>query len=300
MSSTGILFGVAIRDIPASDENGIRYPWYSSWKEMLRRVYSEEQYWKFPSYRGTTVCKEWLLASNFRDWYNTNFIDYGDESSQLDKDILSEGHKHYSPTTCRYIPARINSLFNTSDAIRGEFPCGVSKDIDKRGNTFFHSACERGKGKKYHAKFKTATAAELGYLRVKVPLVDTVLNSYVGSKVPVEVLRGCEVRLKMLENRLLELEDLLTEEDMEPYSVLGGKGLTYSQVRFVYETDFSGESLRSLGKLFGISPSAISQIKNDKRYTKFTQDFKKNSRYYEDYYKFRDCLKGAKYLHELL
>ena len=45
---------------------------------------------------------------------------------ELDKDILFKGNKIYSPSTCIYVPHRINSLFTKSDSARGDYPIGVT------------------------------------------------------------------------------------------------------------------------------------------------------------------------------
>lgn len=83
-------------------------PIYKTWKQMLRRCYTAMTK---PEYRAT-VCFEWLKFSNFRAWYLEKNPPAGFE---LDKDILIRGCKHYSPTTCAFIPNWLNlTLRSTS------------------------------------------------------------------------------------------------------------------------------------------------------------------------------------------
>lgn len=96
-------------------------PYYSVWVGMLRRCYNEPFLLKNPSYRGTTVCDEWLTFSNFKVWMQGH--DW--KGKQLDKDILGDG-KTYSPEFCAFIPAALNAFLTDHRSARGEFPIGVS------------------------------------------------------------------------------------------------------------------------------------------------------------------------------
>lgn len=59
-----------------------------------------------PTYEGCTVCDEWLYFSNFKKWFDENYI----EGFQLDKDIIIRGNKVYSPQTCCFVPKEINII----------------------------------------------------------------------------------------------------------------------------------------------------------------------------------------------
>ena len=59
---------------------------------------------------------------SFRAWYLEQSPGVGEH---LDKDFLGDG-KLYSPKTCYFVPAWLNSLFNDSGSIRGNLPQGVS------------------------------------------------------------------------------------------------------------------------------------------------------------------------------
>lgn len=68
---------------------------YYVWASMIRRCYDENELKKRPSYTGCSVCDEWLLFSNFKQWFDENYVD----GYQLDKDIIVSKNKIYSPNT---------------------------------------------------------------------------------------------------------------------------------------------------------------------------------------------------------
>ena len=104
---------------------------YKLWSGMIERCYSERWHKKRPTYSNCSVCKEWLLFSNFEKWFNdpTNGYIMG---YQLDKDILVKGNKVYSPETCCFVPSEINNLFTKRDKSRGNLPIGVSFDKESK------------------------------------------------------------------------------------------------------------------------------------------------------------------------
>lgn len=100
-------------------KNIYRNDFYGIWSDMIRRCYSEKYRIKKPTYKGCTVCEEWHNFQNFARWYEENYYEFKDENMQLDKDILVEGNKIYSPETCLILPNSINSSFK----------CGHEVDI---------------------------------------------------------------------------------------------------------------------------------------------------------------------------
>lgn len=91
--------------------NGVQTPEYLTWHNMLARCYSESYQEKFPSYRGCSVCDEWLNFQTFAKWYHAN---RNEEKSELDKDLRVKGNKIYSPDTCILIPQALNKLVGGS------------------------------------------------------------------------------------------------------------------------------------------------------------------------------------------
>ena len=89
---------------------------------MLERCYSKHLDRK-PTYEGVTVCDDWLVFSNFKIWMEKQ--DW--KGKDLDKDIIDPTSKLYSPDTCAFVPRYINTLLNTKQRLRGEYPLGVHK-----------------------------------------------------------------------------------------------------------------------------------------------------------------------------
>lgn len=94
---------------------------------MLRRCYSAKKHKKWPSYEGCSVCTEWHYFSNFKKWFDENYVD----GYALDKDIIAKGNRIYSPETCCFVPARINNIILNRKIDRGEYPIGVTKKWSK-------------------------------------------------------------------------------------------------------------------------------------------------------------------------
>lgn len=96
-----MIFGVGINDVSCTD------PSYSCWHSIHRRAYSDVYHKTKPSYIGTEVSEEWHLLSNFKRWFDENYV----EGWAIDKDLLSETKpgKLYSQSTCCFLPSQINS-----------------------------------------------------------------------------------------------------------------------------------------------------------------------------------------------
>ena len=132
-----LVFGVGVNDLPyrvhvyeyVTKDGGKRVqklvfqcPYYTAWKDMLKRCYSEKFLEMYPTYIGTSVCSEWVYASEFKKWMEQQDWD----GKSLDKDIIAPGSKLYSPETCAFVLAATNTFVTASDASRGECPLGVS------------------------------------------------------------------------------------------------------------------------------------------------------------------------------
>lgn len=126
------VFGVGVNDSPepvykyekvkGKLKEVWRCPYYVVWYSMMMRCYSEVYLKKYPTYQGCSVCDEWLYFMTFKAWMMTQ--DFC--GKQLDKDILFEGNKTYSPETCRFVDGQLNGFLTDSGAARGEWPIGVS------------------------------------------------------------------------------------------------------------------------------------------------------------------------------
>lgn len=114
------------RRIGILDVNGVHgTKCYIVWDSMLQRCYSENENQRIRNhtYDDCKVCDEWLTYSNFEKWFNKNYK----EGQQLDKDILFEGNKLYSPETCCFVPSDINTMMITRQTKKSCLPTGVSE-----------------------------------------------------------------------------------------------------------------------------------------------------------------------------
>ena len=102
------LYGVAVNDSKERISiKGKVIQSYVTWKLMLERCYSIKKN-KNLTYRDCSVCDEWLFFSNFKKWFDDPENGYI-EGYQIDKDLLVENNRVYSPETCCFIPNLINS-----------------------------------------------------------------------------------------------------------------------------------------------------------------------------------------------
>lgn len=97
-------------------------PFYRVWASMICRGYSVKFKKKRPTYKNCYVCGDWLYFSKFKSWMENQ--DW--EDKVLDKDLIVEGNKVYSPETCVFITQALNNFVVGCDANRGDYPIGVS------------------------------------------------------------------------------------------------------------------------------------------------------------------------------
>ena len=138
----------------------VTYPIYKSWGSMLRRCYSEKYQTTNPTYKGCTVCDEWLTFSNFDEWCEENYVD----GCVLDKDLKFKSNKIYSPDSCLFVPVAINALLTDRHNYSGVYPQGVS--WHKAGSKYSAQLSVDGK-RKHLGLFKTPEQASLAYIIAK-------------------------------------------------------------------------------------------------------------------------------------
>ena len=139
-------------------------PFYVRWKNMLKRCYSARFQEKCQTYKGCSVCEQWLTFSKFKQWMETQ--DWG--GKQLDKDTLFPGNTVYSPYTCVFIDALVNTFITESNASRGQ--CMIGVHWEERSKKF-KAVCNNLKGKRKHlGYFDTEPEAHQAWLRYKQEL----------------------------------------------------------------------------------------------------------------------------------
>lgn len=99
-------------------------PYYTRWKSMFDRCYSDKFHKTNPTYKDCTVCEEWHSFTKFKSWMMTQ--DW--EGKHLDKDLLDVGNKEYHPDRCVFVTKTVNSFMNDHGNARGDLPLGVSPE----------------------------------------------------------------------------------------------------------------------------------------------------------------------------
>ena len=103
---------------------------YQTWHSVLTRSFNQKEKERHPTYKDVTCCKEWLYFPNFYEWLHSqeNFEKWlVGEQWAIDKDFIHKGNKVYAPENCSLVSQEVNSLLCKADAIRGNFPIGVTQ-----------------------------------------------------------------------------------------------------------------------------------------------------------------------------
>ena len=143
---------------------------------MMSRCYADSVRKNQPQYIGCTVCEEWHNFQNFQN-FKAWFDKWNVEGYELDKDILFKGNTVYSPETCCFVPAVINSLFINAKNHRGDCPVVVYKD-SKNGK---YRGCFSVGGKRVKLKYwNTPEEAFTEYKTVKEKIIKEYAERYRG------------------------------------------------------------------------------------------------------------------------
>lgn len=195
------VLGVGINDadyktIYEEEGNKYRCPFYVKWKDMLRRCYSEKVHKNRPTYKGCTVCEEWVIFSNFKRWMEQQEW----EGNHLDKDLKVKGNKVYSPDHCLFVSPLVNGLIHENKKTRGKYPLGVS--FHKATNKFVVNISLNGSSE-YLGVFHCVSDAEIAYLKRKSEIVSSILPGQKNDLVKfalVEKIKEYELKLEKLKN----------------------------------------------------------------------------------------------------
>lgn len=141
---------------------------YDVWRNMLKRCYSSEYQEKYPTYKGCKVSQEWLIYSNFKEWFDENYpLELSEEIKfDLDKDLLGGGSKVYSYKTCVFIPQKINKFL--SNVYKNNTSGYIGVVLHKRSGRFQSQIrdFETGK-KKYLGSFMDPVEASGTYITAR-------------------------------------------------------------------------------------------------------------------------------------
>lgn len=136
-------------------------PFYAVWRGMIERGYSEKYKQKYPTYAEVSVCSDWIYFTKFKSWMEQQ--DW--EGNELDKDILLEGNKIYSPETCIFVSQAVNSFLTNCSEQKGAYPTGVH--LQKQTGKFIAACSDLGRGRKHIGSFSSPEAAEEAYKTFK-------------------------------------------------------------------------------------------------------------------------------------
>jgi hypothetical protein len=188
-----LIYGCGINDatyVTSPVINGKKHscPYYRVWNSMLRRCYSLNYQQTRPTYKGCSVCVDWLLFSNFKLW----MLQQDWKGKQLDKDLLVRGNKIYSPETCIFVSVEVNSLLNTQEASRGLYKQGVCCDKAKGK---FLASCNVAGIRKYLGYFNTEEEASKAYRRFKYTHIVSVVQEQTNQQLKEALLHHASLYL---------------------------------------------------------------------------------------------------------
>lgn len=108
-----------------------RCPYYVKWASMIKRCFCPKHHAKQLTYKGCTIAEDWKYLSNFIKWVDSQ-PNRDWENCELDKDILFEGNKHYSPETVVFVSRKVNGFIVDSGKTRGKYMLGVCDSCSKK------------------------------------------------------------------------------------------------------------------------------------------------------------------------
>ena len=165
----GLIRGIAVNDTQLSkSEQSVK-----CWLDLLRRCFpkSEHEKRQCQSYLNVKFYEPWLKFSNFKLWFDENYI----EGYVLDKDLLSNGIKMYSPSTCCFIPKELNNILQTER--KSSRKIGCSRFFNKSKGIFEPKMCVNGRTTSLGKCYSETEAIEL-YKKEKKKLIDKTAKYY--------------------------------------------------------------------------------------------------------------------------
>lgn len=153
--------------------DGVKHiePYYKAWSSMISRCYRPKTQKNQVTYKGCSVCDDWLLFSNFRDWMKQQ--DW--KGKQLDKDLLVSGNKVYSSQTCLFITSPVNKALTLRGLDRGAYPIGCHYSVR---DSAYVAQCSDGKGGRlFLGRYKTPMEAHRAWQVKKIKVLDGLKDS---------------------------------------------------------------------------------------------------------------------------
>jgi len=163
------VFGVGINDAAyltqvRTDGRLVACPFYQTWLNMLRRCYSPVSHKLHPTYKGCSVCTDWLRFSVFRTW----MMKQPWAGNHLDKDLIRPGNRVYCPAMCAFVSRQLNMLLTDHRAAKGRWPAGVCyhKKVGR-----FQAQCNYNGNHTHIGYFNTPEDASTAYQKRKKEII---------------------------------------------------------------------------------------------------------------------------------
>lgn len=147
-------------------------PYYNMWERMIRRVTKPKQH---PSYVGCSVDDKFLSAKFFKDWMLGQIYREDGKPLQLDKDILVDGNRVYSPETCCFVPDFVNYSLYTGPIITSVIDMIGANCVVRKNGDIKYVAIE---AKKHLGVFDTREAAHMAWQQAKILSLLDVIKKY--------------------------------------------------------------------------------------------------------------------------
>lgn len=163
-----LVHGVGINDV--EDFIGYGNTPYVTWTGILFRVGSHK------NYLDCSICDDWKYFSKFRAWMEAkNYT-----GLCLDKDIIMQGNKVYTPEFCAFVPQNINKVLCLK-ARKRDLPIGVSDNKHPKGSVRFDYSVSMNDGKgnpKHLGYFATPEEAHKAWQWQKSIQIEQAVTEY--------------------------------------------------------------------------------------------------------------------------
>lgn len=199
-----LIYGIGLNDAQykvIAYRNGkvIKCPVYSTWVTILRKCSPDDYYGA-----GCTICSEWRIFSNFREWFIKEF-DSASARYKLEHTeklmVVSDISNHYSPSTAFVTSSSIVGMIKKSKVIYKNGGCIVRSRTKKKHYVMFsdfrHGVTDSTRcAGRYKGSFSSVEDAEKHKILMYNEQVDLVLDYLKASAEKPEV-------IQMIKNRLV-------------------------------------------------------------------------------------------------
>ena len=180
------IFGLGLNDLDYDMFSDNRHNLGQVWRDVIKRVASKNFHNKRPDYKYCTISDEWVYASNFVKWAESQ--DYKNKS--IDKDIILIGNKHYSKENCCFVSSQLNSFManprQNSLLLRGvtSVENAYQSQISFKGNRY------------YLGRYKKEIDAHHAYRIKKAEFIDIFISDETDEK----IIKGLNKHIQVLKD----------------------------------------------------------------------------------------------------